>query len=199
MRVPTLVITIMGLSALLCPKAYAPIYGTYPGLRSLTEQSDVVAAITILKQLSEEDFGGSARYKIEFSKVVKGTPAKKQMVVSLRNLEITTTAELERSPSPQPPPTIHYFGPVDRLDPFQPSSRWIAFLAKSKEKDVTYENVNCAGSTFPISPLRDLESLKVQSLPDTLVLLFREYVEFKRAELKDWETQLDAFIHEGNK
>jgi hypothetical protein len=198
MRVSSRVTAIIGLSALICAKTYAPIYGTYPGLRSLIEQSDVIAAITILERLSEEDFGGSARYKIEFSKVLKGTPAKKQMFVSLRKLEITPRAEFESTPPPQPPPTIHYFGPADRFEPFTPSSRWIVFLAKSKEKDATYENVNCAGSTFPISPLQDLESLKVQSLPDTLILLFREYVEFKRAELKEWEKQLDAFIHEAN-
>jgi hypothetical protein len=55
------------------------------------------------------------------------------------------------------------------------------------------------GSTFPLSPLRDLDKLRVESLPDTLILLFREYVDFKRGELKDWEKQLDAFIHEGGK
>ena len=73
------------------------------------------------------------------------------------------------------------------------------FLVKSKRSDNSYENVNCAGSSFPISPLRDLASLKVDSLPDTLILLFREYVDFKRTELKELEQELNAFIHEGDK
>ena len=74
------------------------------------------------------------------------------------------------------------------------------FLVKSERGDGTqYENVNCMGSSFPISPLRDLGPLKVESLPDTLILLFREYVDFKRGELKELEQQLNAFIHEGEK
>ena len=74
------------------------------------------------------------------------------------------------------------------------------FLVKSERGDnSSYENVNCEGSSFPISPLRDLSSLKVESLPDTLILLFREYVEFKRIELKQREQQLNAFINEGDK
>ncbi|MFZ1221058.1 MAG: hypothetical protein WAO00_17320 [Chthoniobacterales bacterium] len=197
---PHRVVAALALTLWLCPKAYAPIYGTYPGLKPLIEQSDVIAAITIIKRMSEEDFGGSARYKIEFSKVLKGTPAKKQVFVELRKLEITPRAELEASPSPQAPPTIHYFGPVDSFDPFRESSRWIVFLSKKTPyKNVAYENVNCAGSTFPISPLRDLDSLNGESLPDTLILLFREYIEFKRAELKEWEKQLEAFIHDEDK
>ena len=72
------------------------------------------------------------------------------------------------------------------------------FLVKSERGDGTpYENVNCEGSCFPISPLRDLGSLKVESLPETLILLFREYVDFKRSELKEFEQELDVFIHEG--
>jgi hypothetical protein len=192
-------------AAFVCSKAYAPIYGTYPGLRPLIKQSDVIAAITILEQLSEEDMGGSARYKIQVEKVLKGSPSQKQAVVYLRKLEITPEAdlaELFRSPAPRPtasPPIMRYFGFVERFHPFLPSSRWIAFLAKSEEKDAAYENVNCAGSAFPLSPRTDLDSLKVQSLPDTLISLYRDYVEFKRAELKEWEKQLDAFIHEGDK
>ncbi len=89
---------------------------------------------------------------------------------------------------------------MDSPDPFRPSSRWIAFLAKRKDdKEAGYENVNCEGSTFPLSPFRDLDVLKVDSLPDTLIQLFREYVDFKRNELKDWEGQLDAFIHKNDK
>ena len=65
--------------------------------------------------------------------------------------------------------------------------RWIAFLAKSETKDAAYENVNCACSTFPISPRTDLNAVKVQSLPDTLIAFYRDYVDFKRAELKQWE------------
>lgn len=186
----------MALTLWLCPNAYAPIYGTYPGLKSLIDQADVIAAVTILKRFSEEDFGGSARDKIEFSKVLKGTPAKKEAFVELRKLEIMPWVQLEASPAP----TIHYFGPVDRFDPFRESSRWIVFLSKKTAyKNVAYENINCAGSTFPISPLTDLDSLKVESLPDTLIVLFREYVEFRRAELKELETQLNAFIHESDK
>ena len=163
MSMPHRIAAAVALTLWLCPKAYAPIYGTYPGLKSLIEQSDVIAAVTILKRLSEEDFGGSARYKIEFSKVLKGAPAKKEAFVELRKLEIMPRAELEASPPPQSPPTIHYFGPVDRFDPFRESSRWIVFLSKKTPyKNVAYENVNCAGSTFPISPLTDLDSLKVE-------------------------------------
>jgi hypothetical protein len=205
MSVPQRIIAIFAATAFVCSKAYAPIYSTYPGVRSLIKQSDVIAAVTILEQLSEEDMGGSARYKIQFEKVLKGSPSQKQVVAYLRKLEITPeaeVAELFRSPAPSPtasPPIALYFGFVERFHPFLPSSRWIAFLAKSEEKDATYENVNCAGSTFPLSPRTDLDSLKVHSLPDTLISLYREYVEFKRAELKGWEKQLDTFIHEGDK
>jgi len=181
MPTPSRVAALVALATWLCPRAYAPIYGTYPGLRSLIEQSHVIAAITILDRLSEEDMGGSARYKIQFEKTLKGNPSQKQTVAYLRKLEITTESELLRSRPPQPSPTIHYFGLVERFEPFRPSSRWIAFLATSEEKDAAYENVNCAGSTFPLSPLRDLDALKVEPLPDTLILLFREYVDFKRA------------------
>lgn len=103
-----------------------------------------------------------------------------------------------RSPPPgTPAPATHYFGFVERFEPFVPSSRWIAFLAKPRpDVDAAYENVNCSGSTFPLSPRSDLDALKVDSLPETLVRLFRDYVDYKRAELKDWEKQLDAFVHE---
>ena len=60
------------LTTFLCPSAYAPIYGTYPGLHSLIKEAEIIAAVTILEQLSEPDFGGSARYKIQFEKVFKG-------------------------------------------------------------------------------------------------------------------------------
>jgi len=70
------------------------------------------------------------------------------------------------------------------------------FLAKAAEgAGIQYSNVGCEGSTFPISPLRDLDSLKVESLPDTLTLLFGEYVHFKRSELKELEQQAKIFIH----
>ena len=197
------VIAILAGALFVCSKAYAPIYGTYPGLHSLIKEAEVIAAITILDKLSEEDMGGSARYKIEFEKVFKGAAPDRQSVAYLRYLEIipeAEMAELFRSPAPRPtapPPTTRYFGFVERFQPFVPSSRWIAFLTKGRpEVEAAYENVNCAGSTFPLSPRTDLDSLKVQSLPDTLVSLYREYVEFKRAELKQWEKQLDAFIHE---
>jgi hypothetical protein len=191
-----------------CPRAYAPIFSGYPGLRSLIEQSDVIAAITILQQLSEEDLGGSARYSVQFEKVLKGNPPEKKVVVWLRHLEIETipAAELQSTPPPQrtplpgAPAVTHYFGFVEQLHPFLPSSRWIAFLARTKDdKEAAYENVNCEGSTFPLSPLRDLDILKVESLPDTLIMLFREYVDFKRSELKRSEEELGAFIHHAEK
>jgi hypothetical protein len=68
MRVTHRAIAVAALLMSLCPRAYAPIFGGYPGLRSLIEQSDVIAAITILQQLSEEGLGGSARYNVEFEK-----------------------------------------------------------------------------------------------------------------------------------
>jgi len=185
-------------AAFLCPRAFAPIHGGYPGLQSLIKEADVIAAITILDKLSEEDMGGSARYKIEFEKVFKGVAPDKQSVAYLRYLNIIPEGEFLRSPPPGPsPPVTHYFGFVERFHPFVPSSRWIAFFAKARpEVQAAYENVNCSGSTFPLSPRRDLDALKVNSLPETLILLFREYVDYKRAELKEWEKQLDAFIHE---
>jgi hypothetical protein len=187
---------IVAAAAFVCPKSYAPIYGTYPGLRSLIKEAEVIAAITILEKLSEDDFGGSARYKIRFDRTLKGNAPKKQLVVYLRYLDITPEAELLRSPSPESPPTTHYFAPSERIEPFRAQSRWVAFLTKARQGvDAVYENVNSEGSSFPISPLRDLDALKVESLPDTLILLFREYVEFKRAELKETEQQLNEFIH----
>jgi hypothetical protein len=185
----------------LCPKAYAPIFSGYPGLHSLIQQSEIIAAATILEQLPECDMGGSNLYKIEFTKVLKGSPPQKQALVWLRHLEITPEAELLRTPSPGPSPTPrHYFAPTDRFGAFDRGSRYVLFLVKSERGDKSsYENVNCEGSSFSISPLRDLASLKIESLPDTLILLFREYVDFKRTELKDLEQELNAFIHEGNK
>jgi hypothetical protein len=100
--------------AWLCPKAYAPIYGTYPGLASLIQEADVIAGVTILKQLSNEDLGGSARYKIEFAKVLKGSPPKKQAVASLRNHQIIRWAQSEHSPPPQRPAQQHH--QISRLD-----------------------------------------------------------------------------------
>ena len=95
--------------------------------------------------------------------------------------------------------TIYHFAPTE-IGRFRRGDRYVLFLVKSEQGDnSSYENVNCEGSSFPISPLRDLGSLKVESLPDTLILLFREYVDFKRTELQDLEEQLNAFIHEGNK
>jgi hypothetical protein len=187
------------LSVSVSPRAYAPIYGTYPGLHSLIKEAEVIAAITILEQLSDQDFGGSARYKIEFDKVFKGPVAEKQATADLRQLAIIPEAELLRSPPAEPPPTKRYFSRPEGEDnlPFPTSSRWIAFLVKARpEVGTTYENVNSSGSTFPISPLRDLDALKVDSLPETLILLFREYVDYKRSVLRELEKQLDAFIHQ---
>jgi len=62
MRAPYRVAALVAIAAWLCPKAYAPIFGTYPGLPSLIEQSEIIAAITILDRLPEWDFGGSDRY-----------------------------------------------------------------------------------------------------------------------------------------
>jgi hypothetical protein len=186
-------------SAFLCSKSYAPIYGTYPGLHSLIKQAEVIAAITILQQLSEPDFGGAARYKIQIEKVFKGTASEKQTTAYLRQLQIIPESELLRSPSPQPPSSIRYFAPPEGEDdqPFPVSTRWVAFLTKARsDVKAVYENVNCSGSTFPLSPLRDLDTLKVDSLPDTLTVLFREYVDYKRTVLKEFEKQLDAFIHQ---
>ena len=197
MSVPRRVIILVAVSVWLCPKMYAPIYGSYPGLLSLIEQSDVIAAVTILKRLSEEDMGGSARYRIEFDKVLKGTPSQKQVTASLRKLALEAA---DRTPPPQPPPTTQYFAPAGFFEPFGPSSRWVVFLVKAKrEKGIQYTNVNCMGSTFPLSPLRDLTSLEVHSLPETLKFLFREYVDFKRTEQKELEEQLAVFLHDGDK
>ena len=188
MRAPYRVAALVAIAAWLCPKAYAPIFGTYPGLHSLIEQSEIIAAVTILDRLPEWDFGGSDRYKVEFTKLFKGSPPEKQAFAWLRNLEIIT------------PGGGHYFAPTERGGLFEPGHRYVLFLVKSERGDGTpYENVNCEGSSFPISPLRDLESLKVGSLTDTLILLLRDYVDYKRTELKQLEQELDAFIHGGDK
>jgi hypothetical protein len=188
---------VVALTLALCPRAYAPIFGGYPGLRSLIQQSEIIAAASILERLPERDIGGSNRYKIEFTKVLKGSPPQKQAIVWLRQLEIEGVV---RRPPSGPPGPIQYFAPTERDGDFRRGYRYVLFLVKSERGDnSSYENVNCQGSSFPISPLRDLASLKVESLPDTLILLFREYVDFKRAELEDLEQELNAFIHEGDK
>jgi hypothetical protein len=199
MRLSQRVVVVLLTSAFLCSESYAPIYGTYPGLHSLIKQAEVIAAITILQQLSEPDFGGAGRYKIQVEKVFKGKAPDKQSVAYLRYLDITPEADLLRSPSPEPPKSTRYFAPSELLtgDSFSTSSRWVAFLTKGRpEVEAAYENVNCSGSTFPLSPLTDLDALKVNSLPDTLILLFHEFVDYKRSVLKRMEQQLDAFIHE---
>ena len=189
---------VVALMVALCPRAYAPIFGGHPGLHSLIQQSEIIAAATILERLpGPGDIGGSDRYRIEFTKVLKGSPPQKQAIVWLRQLEIEGVV---RIPPSGPPGPIQYFAPTERDGHFRRGYRYVLFLVKSERGDnSSYENVNCQGSSFPISPLRDLASLKVESLPDTLILLFREYVDFKRAELEDLEQELNAFIHEGDK
>jgi hypothetical protein len=196
MSTPFRVVALVGLAAWLCPTAYAPIYGGYPGLHSLIKQSEIVAAVTILERLSDDDFGDSARYKIQFDKLLKGSASEKQVVAYLRYLEIIPEEEMRRTPRPGPQPSTHYFALTDRLEPFRRQARFVVFLTKArKEVETAYENVNCMGSTFPLSPLRDLDALKMDSLPDTLILLFREYVDFRRTELKEVEAQLSEFVH----
>jgi hypothetical protein len=196
MHRPYRIAALLAVVAWLCPKAYAPIFGGYPGLHSLIQQSEIIAAVTIFDRLPEWDIGGSNRYKIEFTKVLKGSPPQKQAIAWLRNLEITPVTGADSSGSGP----IHYFAPTEFGGEFHGGYRYVLFLVKSERGDKSsYENVNCEGSSFPISPLRDLSSLKVESLPDTLILLFREYVEFKRIELKQREHQLNAFINEGDK
>ena len=197
MSVAHRVVAVAALMMALCPRAYAPIFGGYPGLHSLIQQSEIIAAATILERLpGPGDIGGSDQYKIDFTKVLKGSPPQKQAIAWLRNLEITPVTGATSSGSGP----IHYFAPTEHGGQFDRGYRYVLFLVKSERGDnSSYENVNCEGSSFPISPLRDLSSLKVESLPDTLILLFREYVEFKRIELKQREQQLNAFINEGGK
>jgi hypothetical protein len=172
------------------------MFDAYPGLHSLIERSEIIAAVTIVERLPESDIGGSNRYKIEFNKLLKGGATQKQTIAWLRQLEITSWVE----PLPSPLPSrIYHFRPTE-IGLFRPGDRYVLFLVKSERGDnSSYENTNCEGSSFPISPLRDLASLKVESLPDALTLLFREYVDFKRRELNELEHQLNAFIHEGDK
>ena len=199
MSVTQRAVAVVALIMALCPKAYAPIFGGYPGLRSLIQQSEIIAAATVVERLpGPGDIGGSSQYKIEFTKVLKGSPPQKQAIVWLRYLAIIPEAEVLRSP-PATPTT--YFAPAEgHGSSFDRGSRYVLFLVKSERDDnSSYENVNCMGSSFAISPLRDLASLKVESVPDALILLFREYVDFERTELKELEEQLNAFIHEGYK
>src|SRR5436190_2329597 len=93
MSVPQRAAAVIAAAAFVCSTAYAPIYGTYPGLRSLIKQSEVIAAATVLEALPEIDIGGGERYKIEFIKVLKGSPAQKQAIAWLRPLEIIPQAE----------------------------------------------------------------------------------------------------------
>jgi len=51
------VIVIVLATALLCHKTYAPIYGTYPGLRSLIKDAESSQPLTILDKLSEDRYG----------------------------------------------------------------------------------------------------------------------------------------------
>jgi hypothetical protein len=116
MSVAQRAVVVVAVTVALCPRAYAPIYGGYPGLHSLIQESEIIAAVTILERLPEWDIGGSNRYKIEFTKLLKGSPPQKQAVAWLRNLEITTLAELPRSSRPEP---IHYFAPREHNGEFR--------------------------------------------------------------------------------
>jgi hypothetical protein len=200
MRSASRLVVIVVLTAWVCPRAFAPIYGGYPGLHSLIKQSDIIAAVTILEQLSDEDMGGSARYKVRVAKLLKGSSSEKQLILYIRFLWEPSPDDFLMGPTSSPglkQRTTYIWAPVERLHPFHPESRWVVFLTKPREGiDAAYENVNRAGSAFPLSPLREIETLRVDSLPHTLVLLFSEYVEFKRSELKEWEKQLDTFIHQ---
>jgi hypothetical protein len=189
-------LAVIALMVSLCPRAYAPMFDAYPGLHSLIERSEIIAAVTVLERLPGSDIGGSNRYKIEFNKLLKGESTQKQTIAWLRQLEITSWVE----PLPSPLPSrMYHFAPTE-TGLFRTGDRYVLFLVKSERGDnSSYENVNCEGSSFHISPLRDLASLKVESLPDTLTLLFREHVDFERRELNELEHQLNAFIHEGDK
>ena len=184
------------------PRAYAPIYGFYPGLVPLINQSDVIAVAMILKQLSEEDFGGSARYKIRFEKVLKGNPSYKEVTASLRKLQVDTPTDQQQWQQQQrqhPGYGIRVFGPYEPLESFRSSSRHVLFLVKTKEdKDASYENVNCMGSYFPISPFTDVTTLKEKTAADSVSFLLRDYLEFKRIELKRLEEQVETFLHGGD-
>ncbi len=111
--------TVVALTVVFCPRAYAPIFGTYPGLHALIQQSDIIAAATILERLPEWDIGGSNRYKIELNKILKGSSTQKQAIAWLRQLEITSWVE----PIPSPLPSrIYHFRPTE-IGLFRPGDR----------------------------------------------------------------------------
>ncbi len=183
-RTVTLILAISLVFAV-CPRSYAPIYGTFPGLDELSARSEVIAVVVLLEQNSFEDrMGGYARYKVRVERALKGKPVADELNVRLRDLGIRTPTEKERRQ-------------VIEVASLRPFTRHVLFLERGAvggDETAEYRNLNCEGSHFPVSPYADLKSLEGKSVMNALTFLLRDYCDFKRAELKHVEERTDIML-----
>lgn len=192
-----------------CSTAYAPILSGFPGLRELIDEADVVAVATVLQEVPIANiggmklmcddcsggFGGWGNYEVDIRKVLKGKPRHNRATVILRKLWPRTETQKEwwarnRIEHPHTPNTCFEWD--EGTGPFEADKRYLLFLKKvEKEIPSDYENVNCEGSSYRVSPYTDVNMLDGKSPEEAVKLLLSEYVEFKRMELKRTEEQVE--------
>ena len=168
------------------PKLYAPISGTFPGLRELIDRSDAIIIARISEELSDPDFGGSADYKIWRERTLKGTVDEERLTVRMRQLEVSTAA-LESTDGV-------WLGDASPLS-FELGARYVLFLSKTAEDaKVPYENVNCEGSSFQVSRWLRLETLDGKPLTEALRFLLHDYRDVARRRLKHIEQRTEMYL-----
>jgi len=169
----------------LCPRCYAPIHGGFPGVPELLAKSDAIVVATISEKLSEPDFGASAYYKIYRERTLKGDVGE-TLSVQMRQLEVSTPAQEGQKGV--------WLAGADALS-FSVGSRYVLFLSKAKDDaKASFENVNCDGSSFEVSPWLKLDSLNGKSLRDALRILLLDYRDYSRARLKHIEQRTEEYL-----
>jgi hypothetical protein len=170
----------------ICPKTYAPIHGGFEGIDKLIAEADIVVVATVLKQLSDPDFGGAAYYEIYRERTLRGDLDKEKLTVNMRQLDVMTRAQ-EASKD----------APLDDLLEFRMNSRYVLFLKEAKgDKKARFENVNSEGSSFEVSRWFKLESLEGKPLKESLKLLLLHFRDYQRARLQHVEERTDLLLRE---
>ena len=150
--------------------AFAPIFGSFPGLPALIERSDAVVVLTVLEQknpLEHPRFGIHEQYKVSVHMVLKGDIPTSIKTVSLRHLPLGCTKGMMN-------PAEFYFG-----------QRLIVFLAKRQDEDyLHYENLNYEGSHMQISPIGKLPDIQDKSPQQIIRQLLQDYIAYRQKEIK---------------
>jgi hypothetical protein len=158
--------------------AFAPIFGGFPGLDGLIQRCDAIVVADILEQknpFKQPRLVGHEDYKVYVLKTIKGDVAEgERMVLSLRFLPLgcirgrTSSAEF-------------HFG-----------QRQIVFL--ERKGDSGYASVNYEGGHMEVSPVVDISKLKATTARGIISELLRDFVEFKREELKRLEQEIETIL-----